>query len=273
MYYIGSNMNNSNNSWVTPFMILTLFVGAFAAFTYVKIQNLEKGTTATTPTTQQPQAAGQQPVQPQVTMDQVKGLFDKALIKFGDKNKKLLMVEVSDPSCPYCHAAAGKNKELSSQIGPQFKLVSDGGTYIAPVEEMKKLVDSGKASMVWLYQNGHGNGELGTKAMYCAFEKGKFWQVHDLLMSNAGYEMLNTTVKNDKTKIGALADFLGKAMNSSDLKSCLESGKYDSRLTDEAAVANSIGVQGTPGFYLNTTNFAGAYSWTDMKTVADAALK
>lgn len=75
-----------------------------------------------------------------------------------------------------------------------------GGTYVAPVPEMKRLVDEGKAAFVFIYTNGHGNGEMGTKAMYCAHEKGNFWPVHDKLMSSEGYGLLNDVVKNDKTK-------------------------------------------------------------------------
>jgi protein-disulfide isomerase len=138
---------------------------------------------------------------------------------------------------------------------------------------MKKLVEQGKADFVWLYTNGHGNGELATKAIYCAFDQGKFWQAHDLLMSAEGYTLINDEVKNDASKSQQVADFLASAVDKNELISCLDSGKYNSRLSEDSALASSLGVSGTPGFYLNTTNFAGAYSWTDMKSVADAALK
>lgn len=209
----------------------------------------------------QPQAQ-QQAAAPKIDIKTIKGLWGKDLIKFGDANKKLLLVEAMDPSCPYCHVAAGKNPELSSQIGPQFKLVADGGTYVAPVLEMKKLVDSGVASMVVVYTPGHGNGEMGMKALYCANEKGKYWEAHDRLMTNIGYELMNNIVKNDKTKSQELVDFLGMK----ELKECLDSGKYDARLAADTAVATSLGVSGTPGFFVNDTNFAGAYSWNDMKS-------
>jgi protein-disulfide isomerase len=114
---------------------------------------------------------------------------------------------------------------------------------------------------------------MGTRALYCAYEKGKFWEVHDLLMSNSGYTLLNDQVKNDKTKSGQLADFLKPAIDTNFMKSCLDSGKYDARITSDTALAAQYGAQGTPGFFVNTTNFAGAYSWTDMKSVVDAALK
>jgi protein-disulfide isomerase len=179
---------------------------------------------------------------------------------------------VADPSCPYCSASSGKNPALNNQIGPQFKLVSDGGTYVAPVEEMKKMVDSGQAGYAYIYFPGHRNGDMAMKALYCADEKGKFWQAHDLLMAEAGYNLINNTVLNDKTKSGELAEFLKSAVAVADMKSCLDSGKYDSVLSADTSLAQTLGVQGTPGFFVNTTPFAGAYSWTDMKSAVDAAL-
>ncbi len=206
-----------------------------------------------------------QPAAPTVSANDIKAIFanDKNII-LGDKNSKLLFVEVADPSCPYCHVAAGHNPTLATQMGPNFKPVSDGGTYQPPVIEMKKLVDAGKAAFAYIYFPGHGNGEMGAKALYCAQEKGKFWDVHDKLMSNGGYDLMNTDVKNDKTKSGTVATFLSGIIDSSFMKTCLDSGKYDTKLTEDQALAGKLGVNGTPGFFINTTNFAGAYSWKDM---------
>ena len=91
-------------------------------------------------------------------------------------------------------------------------------------------------------------------------------------MSAKGYDLINNTIKNDKTKSGELAAFLATAVNTSDMKTCLDSGKYDAKLQSDQALAGSLGVTGTPGFFVNTTNFAGAYSFADMKTAVDAAL-
>lgn len=236
---------------------------------YTKVKYLEKGGIPTA-TTKQPTT--QQPTQPTVTLDQVKDAFTKSLVKFGDTKKKLVFIEGADPSCPYCHVAAGLNPELNKQVGDRFTLVPDGGTYVAPVPEMKKLVDSGKASFAWLYTPGHGNGEMGTKAMYCAFEKGKFWEVHDLLMTSKGYDLLNNTIKNDKAKSGELGQFLSSVFDANTMKACLDSGKYDSRLTEDVSIASGIGITGTPGFYVNATNFAGAYSWKDMEASVNKEL-
>ena len=208
-----------------------------------------------------------------VTLDQVKALFTKDNITFGKKDSKLMFVEFSDPSCPYCHVASGENPGLNKQAGAQFMMAQDGGTYVPPVPEMRKLVDAGKASFVWLYANGHGNGELATKAFYCAKEKGKFWEVHDRLMSSDGYDLMNTKLKADTTKTAEMAEFLKGIVKADDMKSCLESGKYDDRLTSDMALAQQFGFRGTPSFFVNTTNFPGAVPFSEMQSAVDAATK
>jgi protein-disulfide isomerase len=260
---------------VVALIVAAYFIGNLTA----KVENQQKGGSA-------PAAAGTTPAAaaaPTVTIAQIKGLFKKDIIKFGNANSKLLLVEVADPSCPFCHIAAGKDPELNNQSA-QFKMVADGGTYIPPVPEFKKLLDQGKAAYAYIYSPGHGNGEMAIRAFYCAFEKGKFWEVHALVMSEKGYEIQNGTdpagtasaapvVKNDKTKSQDLANFLAPAIDPVFMKSCLDSGKYDARLGADTQLASSLGVQGTPGFFVNATNFAGAYSFKDMQSAVDAALK
>lgn len=263
-------MERSNSFLTTPLAILLSgFMISIAILLHGGIIKVGQVATpqAQAQPTQSAQPAAAQPQAPTISLDTIKALFnnDKNLV-FGDKNAKNLLVEVADPSCPFCHIAGGHNPELNKQSGPRFTLVADGGTFVAPVPEMKKLVDQGKAAFVYIYTPGHGNGEMGTKALYCANEKGKFWQVHDKLMSSDGYNLLNNVVKNDKTKSSDLSTFLADVFSSADMKACLDSGKYDAKLQEDIQTAQKLGVNGTPGFYINTTLFAGAYSWTDMQS-------
>ena len=260
---------NLQQLFIPTLVILALGLSFFSGTLWQRVKNLESGGVAQG-TADQPEAT---PSAPAVTLDAIKDLFDKDLVKFGDNSRKVIFVEISDPSCPYCQVAEGLNSTLNSQVGAQFKLVKDGGTYVAPVPEMRKLVDAGTASFIWIYSPGHGNGEMGTKALYCANEKGKFWNVMDLLMTATGYDFLNKTILNDKTKSGDMATFLKSAVDPVFLKECLDSGKYDQRLTADEQVARSLGFRGTPDFFVNATNFAGAYSYTDIKSTVDAALK
>lgn len=208
-----------------------------------------------------------------VTQDQVVALAKaNGNIVLGNKDAKLVITEFSDPSCPFCHIASGKNGALNTSVGAQFTLVADGGKYVAPVPEFRKLVESGKAAYTFMYSNGHGNGRVATQALYCANEQGKFWDVHDMLFTAAGYSIINDVVKNDVTKAGAMADFLVASIDKNFMKSCLESNKYDAKLTSDESIAVQFGVQGTPGYFINTRKFAGAFSYKDMEAMINAAI-
>lgn len=261
--------------FVPILLIASIALAFFVGVLWQKVSKLESENVAGTKTTTGTTTENQQQTadKPTVTIEQIKDLFGKDVISFGDENSKVIFVEISDPSCPYCQIAAGKNSELNAQAGDRFKLISDGGTYIAPVTEMKKLLDSGQASFVYIYQRGSNAGEMAQKAMYCAYEMNKFWEVHNLLMSKEGFELIKNTVANDKTKSQDLADFLKSAADPSKLKECLDSGKYDGRIGSDMELARSLGVGGTPGFFINTTNFAGAYGWDQMKPIVDEVLK
>lgn len=263
-------MVKDKNSLYAPIMVVLLIVASFFIGRLSAKLDAAK-TVEIQPTVAQPQQAGDTPAK--ASLADIKALFGKDVIKFGDANRKVLFVEVSDPSCPYCHIAAGLNSKLNND-DPRFKLVADGGTYVAPGVEMKKLLDQNKASFVWLYQNGHGNGELAAKALYCANDKGKFWQAHEKLFTAEGYSLINEVVKNDKTKAGTLAAFLKSAVDSKYLTECLSGTKYDERLASDQKIAESIGVSGTPGFYVNATFFGGAVNYsTQMDALVKEALK
>ncbi|MBI5452050.1 DsbA family protein [Candidatus Gottesmanbacteria bacterium] len=254
-------------SGINGFLVLSLIIFAFALgmltnkVIYLEQQSKNPTTSPAAPAPAQAQAAAPNP---SANIEDIKKLFDGKNIVFGNKNSKNLIVEFADPSCPYCHVAGGKNSDLNKQMGGQFTLEADGGTYIAPVPKIKELVDQGKAAFVWVYFPGHGNGEMGTKALYCAYEQGKFWEVHDKLMSSSGYDVLNNQVKNDTTKAQVLTDFLADVADAGQMKACLDNDKYTSKLSEDINIAKKFSVNGTPGFFINTTPFTGAYSWKDM---------
>lgn len=251
-------------------MVIALVVGAYFLGVYkTKVDYLQKGS----PTVATP-AAGQ-PAAPQpVDQAKVNTLFaDSANLVFGNKDAKIKFVEFSDTSCPYCHVAAGENPELSKQMNSRFVPVSAGGTYVPPVQEIKKLVDSGKAAFLWVYTPGHGNGELGALALYCAKEQGKFWEAHDKLMNNEGYALQNDKVKNDRSKTAEVASFLKGVLDSGKLKSCLDSKKYEARITGDPQIAGAFGYSATPTFFVNDKVVEGASSWVDMfKPIVDPLL-
>ena len=61
--------------------------------------------------------------------------------------------------------------------------------------------------------------------------------------------------------------------NMNTLDSCLNSKKYDSQLEEESALGRSIGVQGTPAFFVNGLEVSGgAISYSTLKAAVDTAI-
>lgn len=254
--------------------ILTVVAIAFGLYIAFKLNALE----GRVQSVETKVAAGPQAPEPEKPLekDVVKALFKKGNIVFGKADAKLLIVEFSDPSCPFCNVAAGMSSEIAESMDPQgkrFVSKENGGTYEPPMPEIKKLVDAGKASFVQLYANGHGNGELASQALYCAHESDTFWETHDALYTKEGYDLINNDVKNDTTKAGALAAYLADVTDAGKMEQCLSSGKYAKKITEDMATAQALGFSGTPMFIINTQKFPGAYSYADMKSAIDAALK
>lgn len=250
-------------------MVILLVAGAYLLGVYkTKTEFLEKGAANTVAQVAAPAQTGAQTTPTTVDLAKIQDKFDGKHITFGDKNAKLLITEVSDPSCPYCHIAGGLHPELNNGSS-QFKMVKDGGTYEPPVTEIKKLVQSGKASFIFLFAPGHGNGEVGTQAMYCAYDQGKFWEAHDVLMTKAGYDLLNDVVKNDITQSAKVVSLIGSAVDSKKLQSCLDSKKYASQPADDTTFVQGLGFGATPTFFVNSTVIEGAQSWTAFKSIVD----
>jgi len=105
------------------------------------------------------------------------------------------------------------------------------------------------------------------------YEKDKFWPVHDKLMTNEGYELINDTVQNDKANISKLTDFLSDEIDSNFLAECLESEKYKESVTRDEQLGSSLAFQGTPHFVINTTIFGGAQNFADMQSTIDQYIK
>jgi len=246
-------------------MVIMLVAGAYFLGVYkTKVDYLEKG--ATNPA-QVAQVEGEQTATPTtVDLAAVKEKFDGKHITFGDKDAKVIITEVSDPSCPYCHIAGGMHPELNN-TSTQFKMVADGGTYVAPVPEIKKLVEAGKASFIFLYAPGHGSGEVGTQALYCAYDQGKFWEAHDKLMTKAGYDLLNEVVKNDLAQSAKVVALMGDALDGQKLQSCLDSEKYTGQPAEDTAFVQSLGFGATPTFFVNEQVVEGAQPWSAIEAV------
>ena len=165
----------------------------------------------------------------------------------------------SDPSCPYCAAAAGGNKEVMDY------LKSNSPSWTAPIPGIiENYVNSGKVRLVYRYFPGHGSGEEAMKVLYCANEQGKFLELEKVINDNQSDVA-------DVVKVKSFAAGVGADMDK--INSCLDSKKYDSKLVSDTNIGTKSGVNGTPAFFVNKTLVSGAQPFSAFKTVIDAALQ
>ncbi|MFO0704324.1 MAG: DsbA family protein [Patescibacteria group bacterium] len=258
--------NTLQRGAVSLSMVLTIALIVVGVYLVFKVNAFEERVKSLETKLESAQA-GQNPETP-VDEKKVKALFTKGNVIMGDANKaKNLVVEFSDPSCPFCHVAAGIDQTIGESMDPQgkrFVWKENGGTYEAPVTALRKLAKEGKIAFVQLYANGHGAGEIAAQALYCANDEGKYWEAHDLLYSKEGYDVINTEVQNDKSKAPRMAEFLAGVTDSKKMESCLTSGKYAKKIADDMKLAQDMGFSGTPMFVINGKKFPGAYSFADM---------
>lgn len=134
-----------------------------------------------------------------------------------------------------------------------------------------EYINSGKVRFAYRHfpLNFHANAWKAAEASECANEQGKFWQMHDKLFQNQS--SWSGQSSND-----ALSSFTNYAsqigMSTDQFNACLTSGKYAGKVQEDLSAAQSLGVTGTPGFYINNQSLVGAQPYQNFKTVIDQEL-
>ena len=179
---------------------------------------------------------------------QIPSQGEKVTVEIGDspvlgsKSAKVTIVEFSDYECPFC----GRHFE---QTYPQLK---------------KDYIDTGKVKLVFKdFPLGfHAQAQKAAEAARCAGEQEKYWEMHDKLFSNQE----SLSVENEKK----WAKDLG--LNSGKFDSCLDSGKYAKDIQADSSYGQSIGVSGTPSFFVNGKQLVGAQPYSAFQAAIDAEL-
>lgn len=181
----------------------------------------------------------------------------------GPNNAKVTIVVFSDPSCPFCGAAAGKNQQIIDYLKTR-----DSSWTPAIPGIIKDYVDTGKARIVFKFFPGHGAGADAMKIMWCANEQDKFWEIHDVMFANQ--DKMNPPSDMDVLKQLAVSS----GLDSAKLDSCLteNSAAYDTRMGQETQEGRAARVTGTPAFFINGKIIEGAVSYGVIKQVIDAEL-
>jgi protein-disulfide isomerase len=96
-----------------------------------------------------------------------------------------------------------------------------------------------------------------------ANEQGKFWEYHDKLFANAG--------KIKRPDLDRYAQELGLDMGR--FQEALQTGRNKPKIDADMAEARSLGLSGTPGFFVNGKFLSGAQPFDKFATLINAELQ
>lgn len=243
-------------------IVAAFFIGSL----YTRVKTMEKG-----------QTVGQQTAAPtSIPIPTLKPLTvsndDPSL---GPKDAKVTAVIFADYQCPYCGAFSGLNQEVIQYMQETSK--SRGSEIWEPTEQnlIKDYVKTGKVRLVFKdypfldARSETKESHWAATAAWCAGDQGKFWEYHDYLFSHQKGENEGTFSKDNLKKFAAA---LG--LKTADFNTCLDSGKYEKKVADATIFSQSVGVDGTPAFFVNGKVIpGGTVSYSQVKAVIEAELK
>ncbi len=160
---------------------------------------------------------------------------------FGPDNAKVVIVEFSDYTCPYCAKFANEvEPKIEQNYGDKVKFV---------------------------FRDFPVHGEVAYKAAEaaeCAGEQGKYWEYHRMLYKNQREWISNTSL------LYSYAEQLG--LDVSAFKSCLDSGKYKEEVKKDLQDGIKYGVTGTPTFFINGKKYVGYMPYEQFAKLIDEEL-
>lgn len=171
----------------------------------------------------------------------------------GNKNARILLIEYSDLECPFC-------KSFHATV--------------------KQTMDSYDGQVAWVYRHFpldqlHSKARKEAESSECAFELGgeeAFWKFIDKI-----FEVTPSNNGLDLSKLSQLAGEIG--LDGKQFQSCLDSGKYASKVEEQYQSGVKAGVSGTPKSFLLDTKtgkietIPGAVPYTNLKQSVDNLLK
>jgi len=160
---------------------------------------------------------------------------------WGPEGAKVTIVEFSDFLCPYCAEFAKTTlAQLKNKYGARVKFVFRD----LPIENIHPL--SPRA---------HEMGE-------CAWEQGKFWELHDLIFANSA--------RITESFLASLAEKAGLEMTK--FNTCLNQGEAKLKIVEDLDAGISAGVSATPTLFVNNRKVEGAVSFEELSGIIEEEL-
>ena len=170
----------------------------------------------------------------------------------GSNSSNVNMIEFSDYQGPF-------SQRFFIQTWPQIK---------------QNYVDSGNVKFYYMDFAFLGNDSSTlSEGAWCANEQGLFYQYHDYIYSHQGAQNSGWGTPD---KVKALASNL-IGINTTNFNSCLDSGRYQSRVQQLTKLGQSFGVAGTPTFFIGNdangyTSIVGAQSYITFQQAIEESL-
>ncbi|HMO17291.1 MAG TPA: thioredoxin domain-containing protein [Oligoflexia bacterium] len=154
----------------------------------------------------------------------------------GPKDAKVAVVVFSDFQCPFC----ARGKDLVDQIEKEYPKDVKIVFKHLPLDFHPQAIPASRATLA-------------------AEKQGKFWEMHDFLFLNQT-KLADSYYEEAAKEIGLdLAKF----------KADFENPATEARVLKDLELAKSLGVQGTPNFYVNGVNIRGALPFPEFKKIID----
>lgn len=157
----------------------------------------------------------------------------------GSEKAPITLVEFTDYECPFCGRVRPTISELLDLYGKKINYV----LMDFPLSFHKESVKAHQSA-------------------YCAGEQGKYWEMNKVLFEN------QRALQEDKLK--KYAKDLG--LKEKDFEACLASSKYVDQIQKHQEMGASVGVSGTPAFFINGRMLSGARPVEQFKEIIDDEL-
>ena len=151
----------------------------------------------------------------------------------GDRKAPVVLVEFADYECPYCQKVNPQIQKLKKEYGDALTVVYKD--FPLPM---------------------HHSSQKAAEASRCAGEQGKFWEYHDVLYYS---KQLDPDALKEHARVLKL--------DTERFDACLDNGNKAEAVQKDLQEAKSLGLTGTPSFFINGHFFSGVVDYAALKDI------
>ena len=159
----------------------------------------------------------------------------------GPENAPITLAEFSDFQCPYCRALFPTLQKISADYKDTVRIV-----YLQfPLADI------------------HPQALKAAEASLCAWEQGKFWEMHDAMFA----DQASLGIEDLKRK------GVGLSLDMDSFGTCLESGKHFDDVRNDVREGVRVGVAGTPALFVNGRMLVGNQPYSEIRKIIEDELR